>query len=228
MRAVVTGANRGIGLELARQLIARGYEVDGGARDPDQAGELRSTGARVHALDVSDGDSVAAFAAALGDAAVDLVINNAGVNGGPAQSLPRLAESLALDNVLQTFNTNAAGALRVCVALLPHVRRGRGKKLVHITSGMGSIGDNGSGGSYAYRMSKVALNMMSKSLAVDLRGEGIVSVVINPGWVQTDMGGARATISVEESVKHILARIDETTLEQSGEFLNWKGNRYPW
>ena len=114
------------------------------------------------------------------------------------------------------------------VALLPHGRRGRGKKIVHITSGMGSIGDNGSGGAYAYRMSKVALNMMSKSLAVDLRGEGIISVVINPGWVQTDMGGPRATITVEESVKNILTRIDETTLEHSGEFLNWKGNRYPW
>ena len=228
MRAVVTGASRGIGLELARQLIARGYEVHGGVRDPDKATELRATGARVHALDVSSGASVAAFAKALGDSAVDLVFNNAGVHGGSAQNLEQLGGDLSLDNVLSTFNTNAAGALRVCAALLPHVRRGTGKKLVHITSGMGSIGDNGSGGSYAYRMSKVALNMMSKSLAIDLRGDGIISVVINPGWVQTDMGGPRATISVEESAKNILARIDETTLEQSGEFLNWKGNRYPW
>ncbi len=228
MRAVITGASRGIGLELARQLIARGYEVDGGVRHPDKATELRATGARVHALDVASGDSVGAFVQALGDAAIDLVINNAGTNGGPAQQLDQLAANLALDDVLRTFNTNAAGALRVSAALVPHLRRGHGKKLVHITSGMGSIADNGSGGSYAYRMSKVALNMMSKSLAVDLRGDGILSVVINPGWVQTDMGGPRATITVEESVKNILARIDETTLEHSGEFLNWKGNRYPW
>jgi NAD(P)-dependent dehydrogenase (short-subunit alcohol dehydrogenase family) len=93
---------------------------------------------------------------------------------------------------------------------------------------MGSIADNASGGYYAYRMSKAALNMMSRSLAVDLRGDGILSVVINPGWVQTDMGGANAPTPVGDSVRGILTQIDAATLEQSGEFLNWKGGRYPW
>jgi NAD(P)-dependent dehydrogenase (short-subunit alcohol dehydrogenase family) len=93
---------------------------------------------------------------------------------------------------------------------------------------MGSIADNGSGGSYAYRMSKVALNMASKTLAVDLREEGIASYVINPGWVQTDMGGGTAPTPVADSVRGILAVIDAATLTDSGEFLNWKGNRYPW
>lgn len=228
MRAVITGANRGIGLELARQLIARGVEVHGGVRDVGSAEALRATGARVHPLDVSDAASVAAFAAAIGDVAIDLVVNNAGIAGGPSQSLRQLEGNLALEDVLRTFDVNAAGALRVSVALLPHVRRGSGKKLVHITSGMGSIGDNGSGGYYAYRMSKAALNMMSRSLAVDLKSEGIISFVINPGFVQTDMGGPRAPTPVDESVRAILARIDEATLDHSGEFLNWKGNRYPW
>lgn len=228
MRAVVTGANRGIGLELARQLTARGDEVVAGVRDPASADELRKTGAHVHRLDITDGASVAAFAAALGDTAVDLVINNAGNNGGPGQTVCRLATDLALSSVLRTFDINAVGALRVSLALLPHVRRGTGKKLVHITSGMGSIGDNTSGGSYAYRMSKAALNMMSKTLAVDLRDDGIISFVINPGWVRTDMGGAAAPLPVEESVRNLLARIDAATLAESGEFLNWKGGRYPW
>jgi len=93
---------------------------------------------------------------------------------------------------------------------------------------MGSISDNKSGGAYAYRMSKAALNMMSKSLAVDLQREGIISVVINSGWVKTDMGGASAPTPVEESVAAILGEIDRATLDDSGEFLNWKGNRYPW
>ena len=227
MRVVVTGANRGIGLEFARQLIARGDEVFAGVREPERATELRGLGARVHALDVTDGASVAAFARAV-DGTVDLLINNAGSNGGPTQSLRQMAEDLALPDVLRTFDINAAGALRVAVALLPHLRRGTAKQIVHITSGMGSIADNGSGGYYAYRMGKAALNMASKSLAVDLRGEGITSIVMNPGWVQTDMGGARAPTPVDVSVRSMLDVIGKLTLEQSGEFFNYNGGRYPW
>src|SRR5262249_55614940 len=154
-----------------------GDTVEAGVRHPegpDGAKELRALGCRVHRLDVSDGTSVAKFARAV-DGAVDLVINNAGYDGGDAQSLRQMTEmteNLALPDVARTLDINAIGALRVSVALVPQLRRGSAKKLVHITSGMGSIGDNTSGGSYAYRMSKAALNMMSKTLAVDLRGEG--------------------------------------------------------
>jgi NAD(P)-dependent dehydrogenase (short-subunit alcohol dehydrogenase family) len=228
MRAVVTGANRGIGLELVRQLKARGDEVDACAREPEQARELKAIGVRVHRVDVRNADSVRALATSLSDSAVDLLFNVAGVNGGPKQSIGQMAEDLELRDVIDTFDVNAAGALRVAVALLPALRRGGAKKIVHITSGMGSIADNGSGGSYAYRMSKAALNMASKSLAVDLKGEGIISFVINPGWVQTDMGGSRAPVSVEESVAAILRETEKATIAESGEFLNWKGNRYPW
>jgi len=226
MRVVITGANRGIGLELARQLIARGDSVEAGARDPEKAGELRALGARVHQLDVSDASSVAAFANAV-EGGIDLVINNAGIGGG-ASNLRSIAEDLSLADAAHTLDVNALGPLRVSVALLPHLRRGSGKKLVHVTSGMGSITDNGSGGSYAYRMSKAALNMAAKTLAVDLRSEGILSIVINPGWVQTDLGGSRAPTRVDESVRLMIERIDEATLEHTGEFVNYKGNRYPW
>jgi NAD(P)-dependent dehydrogenase (short-subunit alcohol dehydrogenase family) len=224
MRVVVTGANRGIGLELVRQLLERGDQVDAACRRPEEAGELRELGPRVHRCDVADDASVRGFATELGDAAIDLVINNAGVSGGSRQSL----RDLDFAEAVRTYEIDALGPLRVALALLPHVRRGAGKKLVHITSGLGSIGDNRSGGFYGYRMAKTALNMASKTLAVDLRGEGIVSVVVNPGWVQTDMGGRNAAVPVADSVRGILKMIDGATLEQSGEFLDWKGGRYPW
>lgn len=228
MRVVVTAANRGIGLELARQLARRGEQVEAGARDPSAAGELAGIpGVRVHALDVSDAASVKAFAAAVGEAPIDLVFNVAGVIA-KASGLGQLAEDLTLSEAARVFDVNALGALRVSIALLPAVRKGTAKKLVHLTSGMGSIEDNKSGGAYAYRMAKVALNMMSRSLSVDLRAEGIVSVVINPGWVKTDMGGASAPTPVADSVAGILREVDRATLADSGEFLNWKGNRYPW
>lgn len=231
MRVVVSGASRGIGLELVRQLSARGDTVEACARHPEQApalGALAGARVRIHRVDVTDPASVGALAESLRTAAIDVVFNVAGVYGGPRQSLPQLAEDLALDDVARTYDVNAIGPLRMVVALLPHVRRGTAKKLVHLTSGMGSITDNTSGGYYAYRMSKAALNMMSRSLAVDLRGEGITSIVINPGWVQTDMGGPSAPTPVADSVRGILREVDRATLADSGEFLNWKGNRYSW
>jgi NAD(P)-dependent dehydrogenase (short-subunit alcohol dehydrogenase family) len=229
MRHVVTGANRGIGLELVRQLAARGELVEACARtQSSELAALASSHVRFHPLDVSDAASVRALATALGDASVDIVFNVAGVSGGPRQSLTQMAEDLELRDVASTIDVNATGALRVAVALLPHVRRGTLKKLVHVTSGMGSISDNTSGGYYAYRMSKAALNMMSKSLAVDLKAEEIMSFVINPGWVQTAMGGANAPTPVDESVRGILHVIDAATMADSGEFLNWNGSRYPW
>lgn len=227
MRVVVTGANRGIGLELVSQLLARGDEVDAVTRRQPEVvydGGSALGIIRVHRCDVTDDAQVRAFATELGDAAIDMVINNAGVGGGDHQSNANMDFAAALD----TFNIDALGPLRISLALLPHLRRGRVKKLVHITSGLGSIGDNKTGGFYAYRMAKAALNMMSKNLAVELRGEGIASYVINPGWVQTDMGGPNAAITPAESVRGILQRIDSASLEQSGEFLDWKGGRYPY
>jgi NAD(P)-dependent dehydrogenase (short-subunit alcohol dehydrogenase family) len=226
MHVVVTGANRGIGLELVRQLLARGDRVEAAVRNPDTADELRrlGDGVRIHRVDVTSDAQVAALAAALADAAIDLVINCAGVNGGERQHLA----DFDFADAMRTYDINALGALRVTRALLPHVRRGAAKKLLHVTSGMGSITDNTSGGYYAYRMSKAALDMMSRSLSVDLRREGIASYVINPGWVKTDMGGAGAPTPVDVSVRGILRELDAATLADSGEFLDYKGGRYPW
>jgi NAD(P)-dependent dehydrogenase (short-subunit alcohol dehydrogenase family) len=227
MRAVVTGANRGIGFELVRQLHARGDEVHACVRQPDRAGELRALGAgervRIHRLDLLEPDTVAALAADLGGAPVDLLINNAGVYGGARQHLP----DIDFEDAVRTFRINALGALRVTVALLPNLKAARGK-VISVTSGMGSIADNKSGAFYAYRMAKAALNMMARSLAVDLRGAGVASAVINPGWVQTDMGGPSAPTPVAESVRGMLREIDAFTLENTGTFLDWKGRPYPW
>jgi NAD(P)-dependent dehydrogenase (short-subunit alcohol dehydrogenase family) len=229
MRVVVTGANRGIGLEFARQYAARGDEVEAGARDPGRATGLHALAAqhpgrvRVHALDVTDDASVRGFATALGDRGVDVLINNAGVMGRMLG-----IDDLDFDDLLHTYAVNAVGPLRVTQALLPHLRRGTGKRIAHLTSGMASIGDNTSGGAYAYRMSKVALNMASRCLAIELRDEGIVSAVFNPGWVRTDMGGPGAPTAVEDSVARLVARIDALTLADSGKFLDHRGREWPW
>jgi NAD(P)-dependent dehydrogenase (short-subunit alcohol dehydrogenase family) len=228
MRILVTGANRGIGLGLARQLLSRGDTVDATVRDPSTAAQLRAlapaTRLRIHACDVADRASVAELAGALGDAALDAVINNAGVWGGQHQTVADLDEAEAL----RTYEVNALGPLRVVRAVLPHLRRGAGKKVLNITSGMGSIDDNTSGGWYGYRMAKAALNMATRSLAVDLKREQIACAVINPGWVQTDMGGPSAPTTVDDSVRGILAQLDKLSLANTGSFLNWKGGTYAW
>ena len=227
MRWVITGTNRGIGLELARQLASRGDIVDAAVRDPAGAGDLRAVAERVegrlriHACDVGDDASVRAFAASLPEGSIEALVNNAGVMG-KMQSL----EDLDLDDVRRTFDVDALGPIRVTRALLPRLQRGA--KVLHITSGMGSIGDNQSGGAYGYRMAKAALNMASRSMSIDLRGRGILSMVANPGWVQTDMGGAGAPLPVETSAKNLIALVDGMLPEQSGSFLDHTGREWPW
>lgn len=231
MRFVISGANRGIGLELVKQLLARGDSVEAGVRDPDRATELMQLGKsprgasqlRVHPLDVAKDQSARDFAAAIGDRAVDVLINNAGILG-KMQSL----EELDFEDMLHTYRVDALGALAVTRALLPAMRKGSTRKLVHISTGMASISDNTSGGAYGYRMAKAALNIASKSMAVNLRGERFISVVVNPGWVQTEMGGAGAPTPVHESAAGILERIDKLTLDQSGSFLDYRGGTLAW
>ncbi len=226
MRSVVTGANRGIGFEFVRQMLARGDDVVAGVRRPDRADSLRALAGerlRILALDVADPASVVAFARELGDEPVDLLINNAGIVGERGE-----LTSLDAEDLSRTFLVNAVGPVLVTRALLPNLRRGQARKVVHLSSGMGSIGDNTSGGSYGYRMSKAALNMASRNLAHDLKLDGITSVVINPGWVQTDMGGPDATLPVSESVRRMLGIIDKLTIERTGQFLNHTGDTYEW
>ena len=220
---LVTGANRGIGLELARQLAARGERVIATARDPEKARELRQLDTRVEALDVADEASVRAFAGRLEGQPVDVLVNNAGVGVGRGE-----LGALDMDELRRCFEVNTLGALRVTQALLENVRAGERKVVANVTSKMGSIADNTSGGSYAYRASKCALNMVTKSLSVDLARDGVTCVVLHPGWVKTDMGGSSAPLSVEESARGLLEVIDGLTPEKTGEFFDYSGETIPW
>lgn len=227
--SIVTGASRGIGLELVRQLLGRGRRVLAVARatdGPGLAALAAEAGPQLErcVADVTQAADLARLATAVGDRGVELLINNAGVWGGDHQSLGELDEATAL----ATFATNAVAPVRVVATLLEPLRRARAARIVHVTSGMGSIAENTSGGNYAYRMSKAALNMAAKSMAVDLRRHGISVAVINPGWVKTDMGGPSAQISVTESVRGMLAAIDGLTSASSGAFLDWNGGAHPW
>ena len=226
MAVVITGANRGIGLALVGTWLARGAEVIATARDVKLATELNAMLAngklRVLPLDVASDASVTAFARAVGEVPVDVLINNAGISGG----WDTLAD-VSFENILNVFNVNAVGSLRVTRALLPQVPKRTGK-LVHMTSQMGSIDDNTSGGAYAYRMSKAALNIASKSLAVDLSGRGIISVVVHPGWVQTDMGGRSAPVRPDEAAENITSLIERLTMDATGKFFHAKGHEIPW
>lgn len=220
---VVTGANRGIGLELARQLAARGDRVLGTARRPDEAPALCAVAARVLPLDQTDAASVAALAASLEDEAVDVLVNNAGAGGGRTP----FAE-LDWDLVASLFATNAIGPLRVTQALLPALRRGGRRLVASIGSDLGSLARNESGGAFGYRASKAALNMLNRSLAHELAPERFSCVVIHPGWVRTDMGGAEAPLAVEDSVAGLLRVIDGLGPSDTGRFLDHHGRTIPW
>jgi len=228
MKIVITGANRGIGLELARQYLSRGDSVHAGVRAPAEAVELSALAGssngrlRITACDVTHEPSVASFAAAVAEP-VDLLINNAGM-----RTRPDSLEKLDLDNAARMLQVNALGALRMTGALLPLLRRSSGAKIVNLSSSLGSIGNNTSGGAYGYRMSKAALNMASRSLAADLRDDGLVAVTISPGWVQTDMGGSDAPTPVAESAAGLLRVIDGLTLQDSGGFFDYRGERLSW
>jgi NAD(P)-dependent dehydrogenase (short-subunit alcohol dehydrogenase family) len=227
---LVTGANRGLGLEFARQYSADGWQVFAACRAPHDAEELqrlaaeRSERIRVIEMNVTDTASVRAAAAGLKDEAVDLLLNNAGVGGPGGQQLGSL-DYAAWARVL---DTNTLGPMRVAEAFLDHVAKSRDSKIVTITSGMGSIEDNTSGGRYAYRSSKAAVNMVMKSLAVDTAPRGITCIVINPGWVRTDMGGPDGKLEPAESIKAMRSVIAKLRPEDSGKFLNYTGKPYPW
>lgn len=234
MNHIVTGANRGIGLELVRQLARAGHRVEALCRQPEKATELldlvRASGGkvRISMCDVGDPASIAKFAKEHHDGPIDRLINNAGTFGTRDRPLGELDYA----EIEEVIRINTFGPLRMVEALLPSLRMGARadapKKILHISTGMASIGDNGSGGHYAYRMSKVALNMASMNLARELKKDHIASYVMNPGWVQTDMGGKGAPTSPEESVRGILETFEKATMEDSGEFLDYRGKRFPW
>ena len=179
---------------------------------------------RILALDVTDPASVKAAAAELDGQAIDLLLNNAGVGGARGQTVG----NIDYEAWAKVLDVNTMGPMRVSEAFVDHVARSERKLIVTLTSGMGSIADNTSGGSIAYRSSKAAVNMVMRSLAIDLAPRGITCVVINPGWVHTDMGGPNATLEPSESISQMRRLIATLGPEQSGKFFNYTGREYPW
>lgn len=220
---LITGANRGIGLEFARQYRSLGYHVIGTARNPAKAQELEALGAQVEQLDVTDSNSVKALAARLEGTALDILINNAGTLGYNAASFL----ALDFDRLTPSFEVNSLGPMRVTQALYKNLKNGSAKKIVHITSIMSSI-ENNRGGYYGYRASKVALNMFNKSLSIELAPEGFVCTVLHPGWVKTQIGGEGARLSTKESVVGMMAVIAVMDEETNGKFLDYQGKAIPW
>jgi NAD(P)-dependent dehydrogenase (short-subunit alcohol dehydrogenase family) len=216
---VVTGANRGIGLALSRQLKGGGDTVIAACRAPSP--ELRALGVEiVDGVDVTLDDGLAALVSGVGGRRVSLLLCNAGVLS--RETLDDLAE----DRIRRQFEVNALGPLRTVAAL--RTRLGRGAKVGIVTSRMGSIADNSSGGAYGYRMSKAAVNMAGVSLAHDLRAAGVSVALLHPGWVQTDMTGGRGHLSAAASARGLLARMEALELSTSGGFWHANGERLPW
>ena len=228
--ALITGANRGIGLEFAKQYLADGWRVYATCRDPNSASELRQLAdksgdkLRILALNVTDPASVKAAAAELDGQAIDLLLNNAGVGGVRGQTIG----NIDYEAWAKVLDANTMGPMRVSEAFVDHVARSKRKLIVTLTSGMGSIADNTSGGSVPYRSSKAAVNMVMRSLAIDLAPRGITCVVVNPGWVRTDMGGPHATQTTTESVTMLRRLIEILGPAQSGKFFNYNGREYAW
>lgn len=219
--AVVTGANRGLGYEMVRQLLQRGFTVHATYRT--SSGLLSAHDQlHLHRLDVRDGKAVAEMVQAIGGP-IDLLINNAGMADGRWPSV----EAIDFDVATEVLEVNAVAPVRVTQAALPLLADGGGT-VVMITSLMGSIGDCMSGRSYAYRASKTALNMFTVAMKNELRDLGVSVLLIHPGWVETDMGGPNAPIQAEESVTGIMARIEEQTMDMTGRFVDYTGQDLPW
>jgi len=222
---LMTGANRGLGLEFARSYATDGWRVHACCRHPEKAKALKAVEGDlvVHKLDVTDGLRVAGLARELADDAIDVLLNNAGVYG------PRSGfGETDFDDWLDVLKINTIAPLRMAERFVEHVARSERKLIVSISSGLGSIAMNDAGGDYPYRASKAALNMVVKGLSADLAARGIIAVALSPGWVQTDMGGSSAELTPEESVAGMRAVIDGLTPADSGRFLNYQGEDRPW
>ena len=216
-KVLITGANRGIGLEFARQYSEAGWEVVATARESSP--QLDALGSRVESLDLSDPDAVAAFSGTIGGT-LDLFIANAGTNhpmNGETADDARAWQAMMMVNAIAPYVLGKT--------LLP--RMASGGKMVAISSGMGSIGDIG-GGWVPYRTSKAALNMAWSTLALEAKPRGVACVLFSPGWVQTRMGGSGAQITSEESVADMRALIDRLTIDDTGKFMRRNGSELPW
>ncbi len=227
MNILITGANRGLGLEFAKQYAARGENVFATVREPKKApAELARYAKRIDALDVTDAANVRALAEALKGQAIDLLINNAGVTS-PEAKLAQLSHA----DMARVFTTNTIGPAVLLAALVPNLRAGQRKLAINITSMLGSIGGMGGsnvGFSYAYCASKAALNMVTAKASRELKGDGITVVSICPGWNRTDMGGPNAPLAPSQGVASVIKTIDRLTHADTGRYLSHEGQAYEW
>ncbi|MBM3532466.1 MAG: SDR family oxidoreductase [Alphaproteobacteria bacterium] len=224
--AVITGANRGLGLEFARVYLAEGWTVHAGCRHPTKADALRKLKGdlHIHPLDVDDPKDVKALGKSLGSEPVDLLLNNAGIFGKRDVKLGQLD----YDEFQQVLKTNVVAPMRLAEALADNVAHSRQKKMAFVTSRMGSIGMNSAGGQVAYRTSKSALNMAVSCLALDLKSRGVTCLLVHPGWVKTDMGGPGAAIEIPESIAGMKKVIDKVVPGDTGKFFDYQGQAIPW
>ena len=225
---VVTGANRGIGLELVSQYLADDWQVYGCCRRPELATELTglapNSALSIHQLDVGNPGSVKKLALALSEQSIDLLINNAGIYGGERQSFGDIDYA----QWTRVLEVNTLGPYRVSTALANPVGNSEQRLIVNVSSAMGSIERYTTGGHYIYRSSKAALNMVTVNLAHDLRSRGITVLSVHPGWVRTDMGGSSADISPRTSAAGLRQLISNATIKDSGRFFSWDGSALPW
>lgn len=228
---LITGANRGLGLEFCRQYAEAGDRVIAACRNPEKAGRLRELAAshpdtiQVETLDVAGFAQIDALSAGLADEAIDVLINNAGVYGDKSGGG---FGNLDYRSWTNTLSINTQAPVKMAEAFLPQIQRSDKKLIVSLSSLMGSVADNTSGGSILYRSSKAALNAAMKCLAIDLQDKSVGVLIFHPGWVRTDMGGPNGLIDVDESVSGMRKVIDSFSIRQSGCFVKYDGTPMPW
>lgn len=239
-RVLITGAGRGLGLAFVRSCLTRGDTIWAGVREPEKSHQLTELKAKypqqLHLipLDVTDAAAIENVWQQLHTeaGALDLLINNAGINsmsadaGGSAAHL-RLGE-LDSNRMLAMFHINAVAPLMLAQRCIDLLATGDNPRIINISSWLGSLTNKASGGNYSYCASKTALNMLMRALAFEVISKGIITVIFNPGWMQTDMGGPRAKLTPEESAQSILKVTEKLTPSDAGRFLNWDGTEHPW
>jgi NAD(P)-dependent dehydrogenase (short-subunit alcohol dehydrogenase family) len=234
---LITGSNRGIGLGLVKEFLSReNWHIIATCRNPADASELRQLAedtnmerVTVLELDVSNQQSIdRAFNMVTSEITdtLDVLINNAGIN--PKGEQQQHFENIDFDTMLYVLRVNTAAPLQITQAAYPLLKKSENPRVVNISSNMGSIGSTGSGGAYAYRISKAGINMLSKVLSVDLKNDDIITVALDPGWVQTDMGGSGARLTPEKSANGIVNVVTDLTPAQSGSYLKWDGSHHEW
>ena len=230
MNILITGANRGIGLEMVKYSMEQGWRVFACCRNPHNSdslfniAKLSNGKISVHIADMQELSTLQALSYELRNEPIDMLINNAGIYGSDKNKFG----SVNVDSWLQTFQVNSIAPLKMVEVFSEQLFMGKKKLVACMSSKMGSMADNGYGNSYIYRSSKAALNAVVKSLSIDLREQGVICVALHPGWVKTDMGGPNAEITTRQSVKQLFSHLSKLTIKDSGRFIDIDGSDIPW